>query len=244
MNTPPQPVQKIIKGVVTKIVGNRLIVKSNTAEQFDVQTSETQLLRKNGSAMLYEEISVGDKLEVGGKAWHDGSVNADYVKNLSLYPHNGTFTGKVLTVDGFKKSFTIQNSKYGVQTIGTDNLTSFTTKGGSGVWAELKPGVSVTVKGVWEKVRTTVHAKAITITVRLLNIDFTGDVVLKDPSSLTVRTSSVIYGVILKDAKIVNKKNKTITWQDIPMGSLVRVQGKHLPEAPEVVGVKIKNLSN
>lgn len=234
------PQQKTISGTVTQIVGNRILVKTSSAAVYDVETSQTQLVRRNGAPMTLGEILVGDKVQASGKVWSDNSMSAVVIKNISLYIHTSTFTGKVASINPSNFSFTIQSKAIGTQTIETTPLTIFKTNNQQTAFNGLILGTTITIKGSWERKNTRVLAQTASATVRLISIDVTGQLVAKIDSAFTVVGNNVLYGVDISKAKLLDSKGKIITAAQVPVGSQVRVQGKHIAEKTEITATSVK----
>jgi hypothetical protein len=236
------PLQKTFTGTVTKISGNQVTFKTNSAASYMADTGSASLVRRNGAAMRLEEIVVGDKVQVGGRLWQDGSMNASYIRNMSLYVHNGTFTGKIIAINP-GNSLTIQSKTHGIQTIQTSPLTVYKKNGKTGTLGDVVYGITVTVKGTWERNNTTVVAKEVDAKIRLLNIDITGQLVMRSDAALTVLANGVAYGVDITKAQIKSKNNKIIKPSELTLSGQVRVQGKHLSESPSITATTVKDLT-
>lgn len=232
--------EKQIKGVVVQIIGNRLLVRASSAEKYDAETSNALLTKRNGAVIKFSDIQVGDKVGLVGTVWQDLSVNAKSVRVTSLYTHSGTFSGKVEKVNIPENNFTIKSSKQGAQQVTVDAETSYASAVATSL-ATLEPGMSVQVKGVWERDRSYILARRVLARVRLLNIDIIGDLVAKTPEALTVTANGVIYAINVDHAKFLSKNNKPLNIQALAMGR-VRIQGKHIAESPKILATKVKDL--
>jgi len=236
--------QEQFTGIVTNLVGNQIYFKTKSAANYRAETGSAVMVRKNGSNMAFEEIIVGDKVEVKGKVWNDNSINASYVRNLSLYSHNSTFKGKVIYLAPHLLSFTIESKKSGKQNITTNKLTAFNKGSVSGTFGDVQIGVNVTVKGTWDRSFKEVLASEIKITSRQINIEITGKLTLKNQTALTVvGENNVIYGIDTTQAKLKSKNNKPLTVHDLNMTDTVKVKGKHLAESVQIYASEIKDLS-
>jgi hypothetical protein len=118
--------------------------------------------------------------------------------------------------------------------VGVSPLTSVTVNGVSGQIAELKPGIRAKVRGIWERDRRQVLAESLDLKLRKVKIEIVGEIVMKSPEALTVVSTGVIYGVGIRQAKLLNAKRKLISYQDLQMGVPVKVFGKHIPEDPSL----------
>lgn len=234
--------EKSLTGTVTKLYGNQVLFKTANAVVYAAETSSTLLVRKNGTPMHYTDFVVGDKIEVRGRVWSDNSVSATYMRDLTLYVHNGTFTGKIVGIDQTTSTIALQGAQYGVQTIHTNLQTVYMKNSSIVPMQNIVVGMSATIKGTWERTRSHVTAREVRATVRLLNIDVTGQLVLKDGLALTVVSDGVLYAVDASTAKVKSKNNKSMTVPDLAL-STVRVQGKHIQESPHITASTIKDLT-
>lgn len=234
--------EKDLSGIVTQLSGNQVIFKTTNAVVYSAETSNAVLTRRNGTAMLFSEFAVGDRVEVHGQTWQDNSMSATRIRNLTVYAHNGTFTGKITTLDPLRGTLTVQGNQYGTQTVHTSPQTVYMKNGSIVPVQSIAVGMSATIKGTWERTRTDVVAREVRATVRLLNIDITGQLMLKDGYNLTVVSNGVLYGIDASTAKVKSKNNKLMLVSELAM-SAVRVQGKHIQESPHIVAATIKDLT-
>jgi hypothetical protein len=235
---------KTFTGTVTGFSGNQIIFSTASAAKYAADTGSAQLSRKNGAVMLFPEILVGDKIEVKGTLWGDNSISASSVRNLSLYTHTGTFTGKISTINTADSSFVMASKTYGNQTIHTNNFTSYTKNGSGATFKDLVLGMTAKVKGVWDRNNTNITATTINGTYRLINIYFTGTLSIKNGSAFTViGNGNVIYGVDVSGAVLQSKNGKPMQLGEYNVGDSLRVWGKHLSGGVAVVGTQIKDSS-
>lgn len=233
---------KSFTGVVIKLIGNQVVFKTTNAVVYSAETSNTVLLRRNGAPLRFSEFAIGDKVEVYGQVWKDNSITTTRIRDLTVYSHSGTFTGKITAFDVGANTLTLYGTQYGSQNIHT-NLQTVYMKNGSIVPAQqIAVGMSATIKGTWERTRTEVSAREVRATVRLRNIDITGELVLKDGVALTVISNGVLYGIDASTSKVRSKNNKPMNLSELSM-STVRVQGKHIPESTNIVASSIKDLT-
>lgn len=234
--------QQAVTGMVTQIRGGQVTIRASTAVSYFIDTATTTFQRKNGAPMQYGEIIMGDKLEVTGWIWGDSSISATNIRNLSLYAHNGTFSGRVTSVDHTAQLFTIQNNTYGEQAIFVQSLTSVRKNSASALFRDIELGMTATVKGVWERSRAHVIAKDVRLSFRLLNIDITGQLAMVHGTALTVVANGVMYAVDASHAKLLNANNKPLAAEKLVAGGRVRVKGKHIAERPHITAVSVKQL--
>jgi hypothetical protein len=210
---------------------------------YKAEVSAANLTRKNGASMKFEEIILGDKVEVKGQLWPDNSLNVSVVRNMSLYPHSGTFSGKIINIEPVSSRFTIQKSQ-GTQVIKTDSLTTYKKNGSSSTFRDLELGMSVKVKGIWERNNADVIAKEVSGNLRLVSIEFTGRMVMKSDSAITVvGANNAMYGVNTTKAKIMSKNNKPILVGELRLDDVLKVSGKHVSGRLEVIAGTIKDNS-
>lgn len=233
--------ERALTGVVTNRYGNQIVLKTTAAVLYRVEASYASLVRRNGSALSMEEVMVGDKLEVQGRIWGDNSVSASTIRDVSVYTHTGTFSGKVVSVDFMRGTLVLQGAQSGLQTIHTTVSSAFTRNGSSIQFKDIAVGMSATVKGTWERTKQEVVATSIRTTVRLLNIDLTGEVTTKDGLALTVVSNGVLYAVDSAGATVKSKNNKSMALTELGLGR-VRVWGKHIAESVAIQAIKIKYL--
>lgn len=235
---------KTLTGTVTGFSGSQIIFSATSAAKYSADAGNAQLLRKNGAKMLLSEIIVGDKIEVKGTLWNDNSISAASIRNLSLYTHTGTFSGKISAINTADSSFTMDSKAYGKQTIHTNNFTSYAKNGSGATFKDLILGMTSSVKGVWDRNNAIIIATTINGTYRLVNIYFTGTLSINAPGSFTViGNGNVIYGVDISGAVLRKKNGKPMQVDEFYLGDSVRVWGKHISGGVAVVGTQIKDMS-
>lgn len=233
--------ETVLVGVVTAQYANQVVFKTNAAVVYRAEASYAGLVRRNGGAIAVTDIAVGDRVEVRGQVWSDNSMSASAIRNLTLYTHAGTFSGKIMAVDQPNKSISLQSAQHSKQTIRTTAATLFTRNGTITTFQDMQVGMSATVHGTWERNKTEVIADSIRARVRLINIDITGDVTMKDGSALTVVANGVLYAVDAGNAVLRSKNNKVMYLTDLGLEQ-VRVWGKHMAESPSITAARIKSL--
>lgn len=229
----------ILVGVVTARYGNQIVLKTNTAATYRAEASYASIVRRNGSALSIEDVAIGDKLEVRGEVWPDYSVSVHAIRDVSVYTHTGTFSGKVVSVDVVNRTLVLQGSQSGTQNIRTTAASVFSKNGSYIEFKDIAVGMSATVKGTWERSRQEVVATSVRATVRLLNIDIIGEVVMKDGLAITVISNGVLYAVDIAGATARSKNNKPLALTELGLGR-VRVWGKHIAESTAVKAERIK----
>lgn len=235
---------KIFSGTVTSISGSQIIFATASAASYSAEAGSAILQRKNGTSMQFSEIFVGDKIQVTGALWGDNSISAAFIKDTSLYAHSGTFSGKITGISLSNLNFTIQSKTNGAQTIQANNLTSFTVSNKNAGFNDLILGMTVSVKGVWDRTKANVIAAKVDGSFRLINIYFIGALSVKGPTALTVvANGNVIYGLDISKAVIENKSGSPIPLSRLNLGDTLRVWGKHITGMPEVMVSEIKDSS-
>ncbi|MDR3642636.1 MAG: DUF5666 domain-containing protein [Candidatus Doudnabacteria bacterium] len=234
----------VYSGTVTKIYGSGVYFISTNAATYSADSSGAQLLRKNGAMMALTEILVGDKVQVTGQIWHDNSISAAVIKDMSLYAHTGTFSGKITGINTSNNSFTLQTKAYGDQTINTTNLTAYTKNDSSAGLPDMQLGMTASVKGQWERSNKNVTASSVAGIYKPVSIDLTGSLLYRIGTSLTVLgNGNVLYGVDAGSAKLVSKNNKTMSVAEFKQGDTLRVTGKHLSGMVAVTATQVKDNS-
>jgi hypothetical protein len=235
--------QKTVSGTVTKIMASGMGFSSNSGTWYSVDIAGANVVRKNGSPMKLSEFKIGDKIEVKGTVWSDNSISAIFIRDLTLYAHTGTFSGKIISINPPDGSFVIQSSQPTVRTIRTSGLTSYKKNGSGARFADLEMGMSAVVKGQWERQDSEITATQVLATLRLVNIEVTGQVTMIGPNSLTVISNNTIYGVEISGATLQNKLGKVIVSSAINLGDTVKVSGKHVSGGVKITASKVKDIS-
>lgn len=234
--------QKIVTGKVTGIAGTQITFLVGSAAIYMAQAENVILARKNGTGMQFSEILLGDKIEVSGLVRQDNTIAASYIKDLSLYAHTGTASGKVGTINVSAASFTLVNKERGVQNIHTDGYTVFKKNKIYAALADLEPGMGVSVKGSWERNGTDVFAKEVQATQRLIDIYFTGSLMVRGNTALTVVSeNNVIYAIDIANAQLQSKNGKPMTAAQFNMSDALRVWGKHVSGSPQIIASRVKD---
>lgn len=235
---------KTFSGTVTRIYGSGIYFTTASAASYSADIANAALLRKNGASMQFAEILVGDKVEVKGTLWADNGISPLYIKDLSLYAHKGSFSGKIIGINTADLSFILQSKAHGDQNIHTNNFTAFTKNGKNSGFVNLELGMSATVSGVWDRTSTNVIASNIAGSFRLIDIYFTGTLSIKNGSALTVvGNGNVIYGVDAGKAKVLSKNGKPMALDEYRLGDTIRVWGKHISGMVAVTASQVKDAS-
>jgi len=237
-------VPKTFSGTVIKIYGSGVVFKSTSAATYSADLANAVLTRKNGAAMKLEEILIGDKVNVIGTLWADNSISATSIKDMSLYAHTGTFTGKITGINPAGFSFTLESKQNGDQTIYTNNFTSFSKNGSNAGFQDLQLAMTATIKGVWDRSNTTVTASMVAGNFRMIAIYFIGTLSVRNVNALTViGNGNVIYGVDAGNASILSKNGKAMNIAEYKQGDTLRVWGKHISGMVAVTASEVKDAS-
>lgn len=234
---------KTLTGVITKISGSQLGFLTGSGIAYSADIANAALQRKNGSAMAFPEFLVGDKLEVKGTVWADNSISAASIRDMTLYAHTGTFSGKIISIDPSGSSFTIQSSQPAFRNIRTNTLTAFKKNGSAATFANLQIGMTAKVKGAWERKDSNISAASVEATLKLINIDVTGRLTMKGPGNMTIIANNTIYGLDTSKAKLQNKSGKSLSPDRFNLGDTLRVSGKHVSGSVQIIAETIKNSS-
>lgn len=232
----------VLLGTVTAVSGNQVYFKTTSTAKYSAELSYANLIKKNGSPMQVNEIYVGDKLEVRGQLWSDNSLNVTQLKDLSLYAHSSTFTGKITNIDFANASFVLESGAK-TRKVTTNNMTNFKVNGTASTFTNLTNGMTVKLKAFWERADKDLLAESIEAKTKVLNITITGSLVMKSSEGFTVvAENNVIYGVNLNQAKLVSTKGKALSVSSFNLGDAVKVEGKHAAESVTIYNAKIRNL--
>ncbi len=233
---------QLYSGVITGILGTQLQFSTTSGAYYSVQTQNVSLTQRYGSPMQLSEFVAGDKIQVIGLARPDNNIAASLVRDMSLYAHNSTFTGKIISLNPLSNYLIIDSRQWGMQTIHTNTYTVFKKNSVSATITDLIAGMTVTVKGAWERTSKDVAAVSVQAVIRLVNIDITGRLVMRGDSALTVvGSNNAIYGVSLAGAKLLNKKGQPFTVGQFMMDDILRVSGKHISGSTEIAASQIKD---
>ncbi len=235
--------QRVFTGIITAKNVSGFLFSGSSGITYSVDIAGANLVRKNGSSMLFSEFILGDKIEVRGTLWGDNSISASSIRDLSLYAHTGTFSGKIISLDPATQSFTVQSSQPLQRNIHTTSLTSLKKNGGSATFQDLQIGMSVSVKGFWERQAGEITASAVQATLRLVNIQVTGQITLVLPNALTVVSSGTIYGVDISKAVLKKSDGSVASINSFTTGDMVRVTGKHVSGKVQITASSVKKIS-
>ncbi len=237
----PQTFLGTVTAINPGVNGSQITLATVSAAIYFIQTWDATLIRKNGTAMQVGDIIVGDKLQITGLGQGGNIILATLIRDLSLYPHRGTFTGKIVTINPWAATLSMLSKQWGFQTIQTNMLTVFQQNSTSVGLKDLEPGMNVTVKGVWDRTYATVNATLVQAKIRMIAIYFTGALRMRGADALTVAGSNnAIYGVDISHAQILDGKGQPILFSQLPMDGGVRVWGKHLSGSVQVVASKVR----
>ncbi len=233
---------KKITGKVTNVYSNQIVFTTPNAAYYSADTLNVTLIRRYGSPMSILEMKVGDKVEVTGTVWPDNKVTASLIKDVSLYTHTGTISGKIVNLDPLGKKFTVINSQRKTFTIQTNSATSITKNNGYATLTDLSPGMTVSVKGTWERDSQNIDATIVKATFRLVNIYVTGSLVMKGPGVMTiVASNNTIYGIDIGSAELQSKNGKSLNLGEFNMTDKIKVWGKHISGVAQITASLVKD---
>jgi hypothetical protein len=233
---------KTLYGTMLGISGSQIYFQTTSGAKYAAEFSKSVITKKNGSAISINDFLIGDKIEVIGNLWSDNSISASSIKDLTLYAHTGTFTGKIISIDPGTSSFNLQTSSPEIKIIYTNPLTSFKKNGGAISFNGLEIGMTANVKGIWERKNSSVTATLVDAKLRYVNISITGQLRMNLPGSITIVSNNTIYGVETTNAKILNKKGKIFPQEKLAWGDTIKVTGKHVSGSVKIIGSVVKDL--
>ncbi len=140
-----------VKGEVT-VIGENSFTMSSEDGTFQVNiTDKTKILRKFGGKSSLAELSVGDEVMVFGKFTDDTKsiIDAKTIKNNSIQKRFGAFFGKVTIKN--TDNFIMETEERGIQTVYFGNAKFVQRNEITMIYADLKVGDRVRVKGIWDK---------------------------------------------------------------------------------------------
>jgi hypothetical protein len=234
---------KTLSGLVNRISGSQVFFRSSSAALYSAEVGNAKLTRKYGSPMQMEEILAGDKVEATGLVWPDNSISTTVLRDMSLYTHDSSFSGRVISINPLNGSFTLQSKQYGTQNINTNQFTVFKKNGQASFFSQVELGITEAVKGSWERNYENVLASSVAGVLRLISIEITGTLTGTNGKSLTVTADNAIYGVDTSAAKILSKNNKVIDVSGYRLGDIIKVTGRHVAEGVAITASVIKDLS-
>jgi hypothetical protein len=233
---------QVYTGIITGILGFQLQFSTASGAYYSVQTQNTPLTTRYGSPMQVTEIITGDKIQVTGLVRPDNSIAASLVRDMSLYAHNGTFTGKIISLSPVSGYIVINSRQWGAQTINVSPATAIQKNSAGCTLADLTAGMTLKVKGSWERSNKNVTATSIQAIIRLVDIEITGHLMVRGQNALTVvGNNNAIYGISLAGTALFNKKNQPITVGQLGMDDILRVTGKHISGSTEIMASNIKD---
>lgn len=231
-----------LTGILTGVEGSHLVFTTKKATTYKAEISNANMVKKNGSTMKVSEFLIGDKIEVTGNVWTDNSISASTVKNLSLYAHTGTFSGKIISLNPNNLSFQLQTAGPETKTIQTTGLTNFKKNSSGASFNNLEIGMTATVKGQWERNNSFVTAYLVDAKLRYVNITLTGTLTMKLPGALTIINQNTIYGVDISNAKILSKGGKGLLEYQFNVGDTIKITGKHVSGSVKIIGSIVRNM--
>lgn len=148
---------KIVDGIVTFKDASSLNVTNNGKIYIVKVDSNTRYRRRFWGASTFVEISTGNHVNVWGKITDEASntILASMIRNLSVQRRRGAFMGTILSKT--TNSFVMSTLERGNQTVTTGINTKFVKRNEQVMtFTNLKVGDKVRVKGVWDKILSTI----------------------------------------------------------------------------------------
>lgn len=157
-----------LHGILTTIAGTRLIVTTGKGDYTVNVVPDTILKRRFGADSALSEFAVGDELAVVAKrgssssATAENTVEARYIRDLSIQRRNTVFSGEVTSVNTGDNSLTVKTLQRGDQTVYAKGDTLIIDKDKRISFTDLKTGDRIIVKGeLWDRALTKIDAKRI-----------------------------------------------------------------------------------
>lgn len=153
---------KILNGTVTAKDGVNLTVEKD-GKSYIVQTDgKTQFRRHFWGKSSFDEISVGDRVNVYGKFTDDAqtTILARLIRDVSITKRFGAFVGTVADLTG--STFTLNSVARGAQKVTLDGSTKCVNRKEETIscTADVQNGHRVRVKGMWDKTNSTITGVA------------------------------------------------------------------------------------
>jgi len=135
-------------------------VKKESEEIILKISDQTILLRKFGGQFSLSEMHLGDIVTARG-TWLDAEkviLETRVLRDLSLQKRNGTFWGEIKSLEVSEKSFVLETSKRGDQTVLViDSTEIFDRRQRLLDFADLAVGHRVRVTGLWDSTQKTIE---------------------------------------------------------------------------------------
>ena len=147
-----QSVAKIIGAEVTEKSGASLnVLKDNKVYTINTD-SRTQIRRHYWGKSSFDEISVGNKVNIHGIFTDDSktTILASLIRDLSIMKRHGVFFGEVTQKNS--DNFVIKSKQRDNQTVYFTDSTKFVNRNGQSIsYTELQTGHQIRVRGLWDK---------------------------------------------------------------------------------------------
>jgi hypothetical protein len=142
----------IVKGTIKSKGDNYLVMIIDGKDVTVNVTDKTKLRRRFWGNADWEEMQVGDLLQVMGKwtAADKTAINALFIRDLSIQKVRAVLVGKIISIDG--NVIKLNTVARGDQTVTVDGATEYFNRNEAAiVLADLKTGHRIRVKGVWNR---------------------------------------------------------------------------------------------
>lgn len=148
------------KTCATATKGTNTLTINCDESSYTVNINEaTKFIRKFGGKSSFDELAVGDEINVFGKFTDDSktTINARLIRNLSIQKRWGVFFGEVTSVPDGEK-FVMKTIQRGDMAIYFDSETKLLNHKKETITpSEIVIGMRVRVKGVWDKTSSEVR---------------------------------------------------------------------------------------
>ncbi len=139
--------------VTAKNDSNKSLTLAEGDKTYTVNTTSATMYRRHfWGKSSFEEISVGDKINVWGKWTDEGqtTIEAKMIRNLSVMKRFGVFFGDIKTKGS--DNFVISTIGRGDQTVYFTSQTKFINiKGQKITYSDISTGDRIRVRGLWDK---------------------------------------------------------------------------------------------
>jgi len=153
-------IKKQLKGTLTAISGNSLTVKNNRDTYTATINDQTDLRRKFGGKAQLSELQINDSLIIIGNNTNDKTIQASYIRDISIQRRVAVFVGKVESKTD--SSFMLKTEARGTQTVYISSQTLYKKKNIPITYDEISEGSTVLIRGeVWDRKNSNINAKTI-----------------------------------------------------------------------------------
>lgn len=147
----------LVQAKVTAKSGSSITVEENGKTYTVMVQTGTKTRRHFWGEGSFDEISVGDLLNIWGKFTDDAqsTIHATLIRNTSVMKRHGVFTGVVVSKGD--TAFTLQSKERGEQNVTVSSSTKFVDNNGTQLsFTDVLENDMVRVQGVWDKEANTI----------------------------------------------------------------------------------------